>query len=474
MRADIVVLAPACGPRCRRRAGVVRAAARRRAFLHRHRADPRACRASLPVLRDADDCSYFKEDAGKLLVGWFEPRAKPWGTERHPGGFLLRPVARGPRAHRAVARPRHAPRADRWSTPACRCSSTGRRVSPPTIATCSARRRRCAACSSRPASTPSASSRRAAPGKVLADWIVDGHPPWTCGTSTSAAACRSSATGATCATAPSSRSGCCMRCTGRSARAETARGVRASVLHDRLAAAGAASARSPAWSAPTGSPPTVQPPRYEYSYGRQNWFAQSARRAPRGARAGRPVRPVLVRQVRAQGTRCARACSNRIVRRRRRRADRPRRLHAVAERARRHRGGPHRHARGAGRLPDRHAARDADARLSWLTCSVRQPRRRLRGRRVLGLRRARPHGAARARAAATLTARTTSPTPRSRSRRSRDRCSATRACARAASPMSASSAGSCTFRPNSPNHVFDRDRRRPAQRSGCGSPATTR
>src|SRR5262249_1074590 len=33
----------------------------------------------LPVLRDADAFTYFKEDAGKLLVGWFEPIAKPWG-----------------------------------------------------------------------------------------------------------------------------------------------------------------------------------------------------------------------------------------------------------------------------------------------------------------------------------------------------------------------------------------------------------
>ncbi|MBV8805919.1 MAG: FAD-binding oxidoreductase, partial [Sinobacteraceae bacterium] len=36
--------------------------------------------SGLPVLRDADGCSYFKEDTGKLLVGWFEPEAKPWGT----------------------------------------------------------------------------------------------------------------------------------------------------------------------------------------------------------------------------------------------------------------------------------------------------------------------------------------------------------------------------------------------------------
>ena len=36
---------------------------------------------TMPVLRDMDGCGYFKEDAGKLLVGWFEPGAKPWGMK---------------------------------------------------------------------------------------------------------------------------------------------------------------------------------------------------------------------------------------------------------------------------------------------------------------------------------------------------------------------------------------------------------
>ncbi|MQW87407.1 GcvT family protein [Sinorhizobium saheli] len=35
----------------------------------------------LPVLRVPDECTYYKEDAGKMLVGAFEPKAKPWGME---------------------------------------------------------------------------------------------------------------------------------------------------------------------------------------------------------------------------------------------------------------------------------------------------------------------------------------------------------------------------------------------------------
>lgn len=35
--------------------------------------------SQLPVLRVPDECAYYKEDAGKILLGAFEPKAKPWG-----------------------------------------------------------------------------------------------------------------------------------------------------------------------------------------------------------------------------------------------------------------------------------------------------------------------------------------------------------------------------------------------------------
>ncbi|MCK0141471.1 FAD-dependent oxidoreductase [Aliiroseovarius sp. F20344] len=35
----------------------------------------------MPVLRVPDECAYYKEDAGKMLLGAFEPNAKPWGMK---------------------------------------------------------------------------------------------------------------------------------------------------------------------------------------------------------------------------------------------------------------------------------------------------------------------------------------------------------------------------------------------------------
>ena len=41
----------------------------------------------MPVLRVPDECAYYKEDAGKILLGAFEPTAKPWGMNGIPADF---------------------------------------------------------------------------------------------------------------------------------------------------------------------------------------------------------------------------------------------------------------------------------------------------------------------------------------------------------------------------------------------------
>ena len=43
--------------------------------------------SQLPVLRVPDECAYYKEDAGKMLLGAFEPNAKPWALDGIPADF---------------------------------------------------------------------------------------------------------------------------------------------------------------------------------------------------------------------------------------------------------------------------------------------------------------------------------------------------------------------------------------------------
>lgn len=49
--------------------------------------EPIAGLTQLPVLRVPDECAYYKEDAGKLMLGAFEPKAKPWGMGGIPSDF---------------------------------------------------------------------------------------------------------------------------------------------------------------------------------------------------------------------------------------------------------------------------------------------------------------------------------------------------------------------------------------------------
>ena len=43
----------------------------------------------LPVMRDHDNCAYYREDAGSLLIGAFEPNAVPWGQNGVPLDFAF-------------------------------------------------------------------------------------------------------------------------------------------------------------------------------------------------------------------------------------------------------------------------------------------------------------------------------------------------------------------------------------------------
>ncbi|HEY2275158.1 MAG TPA: FAD-dependent oxidoreductase [Steroidobacteraceae bacterium] len=231
--------------------------------------------SDLPILRDADARSYFKEDAGKLLVGWFEPEAKPWGEQGIPESCAFEQL------------PADLPHIEPLFAGAMRrvpiLETTGVQVffNGPESFTPDDRyllgevpelRGLYVAAGFNSIGIQSAGGA----GKVLADWIVDGHAPFDLW-DVDIRRC-----------APFQRNRRYLR--DRTVETlgllyamhwpyrqpETARGVRKSALHDRLAAAGAcfgevAGFERANWFAALGSEA-----RYEYSYGRQNWFERSA------------------------------------------------------------------------------------------------------------------------------------------------------------------------------------------------------
>ncbi|MGY4167701.1 GcvT family protein [Bradyrhizobium sp. USDA 4529] len=229
----------------------------------------------LPVLRDGDACTYFKEDAGKLLVGWFEPIAKPWGMQGIPDTFEFDTLPDDlehiePLLEAAMRRvpilaktgvqlffngPESFTPDDRYmlgETPEVRNLFVA-------------------------AGFNSIGIRSAGgAGRVLADWIVDGHPPmdlWDVDVrrvmpfQLNRRYLKDRAVEAL---------GLLYAMHWPFRQPETARGVRRSALHDRLLARGACFGEVAGWERANWFAPKGREAKYEYSYLRQNWFEYSA------------------------------------------------------------------------------------------------------------------------------------------------------------------------------------------------------
>lgn len=231
--------------------------------------------AELPVLRDYDACTYYKYDAGKLLVGAFEPTAKPWGMDGITEDFCFDEIAGDfdhfePVLHDAMAR-----------MPALNDAGIQKFFCGPESFTPDVRYHLGEApeldnCFVAAGLNSIGLQSAGGIGKVMAEWIRDGHPPvdlWEVdvrrnmpfqGNRKYLRERVSESLGLLYATHFPYR------------QYETARGVRKSAIHDRLVAAGACHGEAFGWERPNWYAPEGVTPRYEYSYGRQNWFEHSA------------------------------------------------------------------------------------------------------------------------------------------------------------------------------------------------------
>jgi glycine cleavage system T protein len=232
-------------------------------------------RKHLPVLRDGDACTYFKEDAGKLLVGWFEPVAKPWGMQGIPENFEFESLPHDlehiePLLEDAIRRvpilaksgiqlffngPESFTPDDRYmlgETPEVRNLFVA-------------------------AGFNSIGIRSAGgAGKVLADWIVDGHPPMDLWDVDVRRVMPFQSNRRYLRDRTVETLGLLYAMHWPYRQPETARGVRRSVLHDRLASRGACFGEVAGWERPNWFAFPGEEAAYKYSYSRQNWFDNSA------------------------------------------------------------------------------------------------------------------------------------------------------------------------------------------------------
>ncbi|EKV29766.1 Sarcosine dehydrogenase [Caenispirillum salinarum AK4] len=231
----------------------------------------------LPVLRDPGNCIYVKEDAGKLMIGCFEPVAKPWPArgEDIPDTFCfdelpedwehLEPILDA--AIRRVPQLEHTGLQVFFNGPES-FTPDDRYLLGETPEV----RNLFVAAGFNSIGIQSAGGA----GVVLADWIADGHPPmdlWDVDIRRMM---------------PFQRNrrylrdrtvetlGLLYAMHWPHRQPETARPVRTSALHERLEAAGACFGELAGWERPNWFAPNGVAPVYEYSYGRQNWFPYSA------------------------------------------------------------------------------------------------------------------------------------------------------------------------------------------------------
>ena len=231
--------------------------------------------STMPVLRDPDGCGYFKEDAGKLLVGWFEPVAKPWGMKGIPETFCFDSL---PEDFEHIA-PLMEAAANRMPI----IGETGIRLffNGPEAFTPDDRYLLgespdvpglFMACGFNSIGIQSSGGA----GKVLADWILDGRPPMDLWDVDIRRVMPFQRNRAYLHDRTVEALGLLYAMHWPFRQPETARNVRTSPLHDRLAARGACFGEVAGWERTNWFAPSGVEPVYEYTYGRQNWFPYSA------------------------------------------------------------------------------------------------------------------------------------------------------------------------------------------------------
>ena len=231
--------------------------------------------SGLPILRDTDNCIYVKTEAGRLMVGAFEPVAKPYGMGGLPTDQPFLQLDED-WEHLAPVYEAACERIPILADVGIRLFFNGPESFTPDdrylLGETPELRNHWVATGFNSIGMQSAGGA----GKVLAEWIVNGRPPmdlWDVDV-------RRMQPFQTNRRYLHDRSvealGLLYAMHWPFRQVETARGVRRSPVHDRLVALGACLGEGGGWERPNWYAPEGVEPVYEYTYGRQNWFEHSA------------------------------------------------------------------------------------------------------------------------------------------------------------------------------------------------------
>ncbi|HEY2683350.1 MAG TPA: FAD-dependent oxidoreductase [Steroidobacteraceae bacterium] len=229
---------------------------------------------TLPVLRDYDRCTYFKYDAGKLLVGAFEPHARPWGTGGIPDDFSFGEIDGNfehfePMLEGAMHR---LPALEKAGIQKFFC---GPESFTPDVRYHLGQTPELDNCFVAAGLNSVGLQSAGGIGKVMSEWIRDGHPPIDLWEVDVRRNMRFQRNRRYLRERVSESLGLLYATHWPFKQYESARGVRRSALHDRLRQAGACFGEAFGWERANWYGAPGSEPEYQYSYGRQNWFKAS-------------------------------------------------------------------------------------------------------------------------------------------------------------------------------------------------------
>ena len=229
----------------------------------------------LPVLRDYDACTYYKYDAGKLLVGAFEPTAKPWGMDGIADDFCFDEIA-GDFDHFEPVLQGAMHRVPALQNAGIQKFFCGPESFTPDVRYHLGQAPELENCYVAAGLNSIGLQSAGGIGKVMSEWIRDGYPPADLWEVDVRRNMRFQGNRKYLRERVSESLGLLYATHWPYRQYETARGVRKSAIHDRLVAAGACHGEAFGWERPNWYAPKGVDARYEYSYGRQNWFEFSA------------------------------------------------------------------------------------------------------------------------------------------------------------------------------------------------------
>ena len=226
----------------------------------------------MPTLRDPGNYTYFKEETGKIMAGFFEPRAKIWKLDGIPKDFSFGTLPEdwdhiGPIFEAACSR------VPALADAGIQLFFNGPEAFTPDGTFYLGQSPEVERCFVASGFNSVGIQSAGGVGWVLADWIIDGQAPMDLTSVDISRSFKFQSDLSYLEDRISESLGLLYAMHWPFRQYESARGIRISALHDRLDQAGAVFGETAGWERPNWYANQGQEREYKYSYGKQNWHS---------------------------------------------------------------------------------------------------------------------------------------------------------------------------------------------------------